>query len=150
MRMLCFKRAIIWACLFALLFPIVGRAKTMDTINTRLLDAIAKVRRAKTPAARYKAAQRLGAITYERDCSSVDDKTIQALISLLDIEDDGVRMWVASDLGDIGPRAKAAAPKLISILSVSDCMTWDHSSAATIPIALKRMGIDPPVRNCNR
>ena len=122
----------------------------MENINAQLLDAIAKVRKAKTPAARYKAAERLGAITYEKDCSSVDDKTIQALISLLDIEDDGVRMWVASDLGDIGPRAKAAVPKLISILSVSDCMTWDHSSAATIPIALRKMGVDPPVRNCNR
>ncbi len=150
MKMLCFKRTIVWACLFTLLFPIVGRAKTMENINAQLLDAIAKVRKAKTPAARYKAAERLGAITYEKDCSSVDDKTIQALISLLDIEDDGVRMWVASDLGDIGPRAKAAVPKLISILSVSDCMTWDHSSAATIPIALRKMGVDPPVRNCNR
>lgn len=148
--MLGFKRSMIWACLLALLLPIVGSAKTKQEINKQLLDAIAKVRNARTPAARYKAAQRLGAITYERDCSDVDDKTIQALISLLDIEDDGVRMWVASDLGDIGPRAKAAIPKLISILSVSDCMAWDHSSAATIPIALKRMGVDPPSRNCNR
>ncbi|MFZ0819407.1 MAG: hypothetical protein WAM91_05015 [Candidatus Acidiferrales bacterium] len=149
MRMLYFKKTIIWACLFAFLLPIAGKAKTMEDINTQLLKAIAKVRKAKTPAARYKEAERLGAITYEKDCSGVNDKTIQALISLLDIEDDGVRMWVASDLGDIGPRAKAAAPKLISILSVSNCMTWDHSSASTIPIALKRMGVDPPARNCN-
>jgi hypothetical protein len=147
--MLCRKRIIIWACLFTLLCPIVGRAKTIEDINAQLLGAIAKVRKAKTPAARYKAAERLGAITYEKDCGSLDDKTIQALISLLDIEDDGVRMWVASDLGDIGPRAKAAVPRLISILSVSDCMTWDHSSAATIPIALRKMGADPPVRNCS-
>ena len=149
MKMRC-GRAVILACLFALLFPIIGRARTIDNLNARLSDAIAKVRRAKTPAARYKAAQHLGAITYEKDCSSVDDKTIQALISLLDIEDDGVRMWVASDLGDVGPRAKAAAPRLISILSVSNCMTWQHSSAATIPIALRRMGMDPPARNCNQ
>jgi hypothetical protein len=149
MRTRYFKMTIICTCLFAFLLPIAGRAKTMEDINKQLLNAIAKVQKAKTPAARYKAAERLGAITYEKDCSGVKDKTIQALISLLDIEDDGVRMWVASDLGDIGPRAKAAAPKLISILSVSDCMTWDHSSASTIPIALKRMGVDPPTRNCN-
>lgn len=149
MRMLRLKRTMIGAGLLVLLFPLVGRANTKEDINKQLLDAITTIRKAKTPAARYKAAQGLGAITYEKDCSSVDDKTIQALISLLDIEDDGVRMWVASDLGDIGPRAKAAVPKLISILSVSDSMTWDHSSAATIPIALKRMGVDPPLRNCN-
>jgi hypothetical protein len=149
MRMPYFKMTIIWACLFAFLHPIMGRAKTVEDINTQLLNAIAKVRKAKTPTARYKAAERLGAITHEKDCSDVNNKTIEALISLLDIEDDGVRMWVASDLGDIGPRAKAAAPKLISILSVSDCMTWDHSSASTIPIALKRMGVDPPSRNCS-
>ena len=145
-----FNTTIIWACFFTILYPAVGSAKTMDDINTQLLGAIAKVRKAKTPATRYKAAERLGAITYEQDCSVVSDETIQALISLLDIEDDGVRMWVASDLGDIGPRAKAAAPKLISILSVSNCMTWDHSSASTIPIALKKMGVDPPARNCDR
>lgn len=150
MKILCFKRPMIGVCLLALLVPLVGRAETKRDINQQLLDAIAKIRKAKTPATRCKAAQHLGAITYEKDCSTVDDKTIQALILLLDIEDDGVRMWVASNLGDIGPRAKAAVPKLISILSVSDCMTWDHSSAATIPIALKKMGVDPPMRNCSR
>jgi hypothetical protein len=149
MKMLYFKITIIWACLFAFLFPIMGRAETVKDINTQLLNEIANVRKAKTPTVRYKAAERLGAITNEKDCSGVNDKTIQALISLLDIEDDGVRMWVASDLGDIGPRAKAAAPKLISILSVSDCTTWDHSSASTIPIALRKMGVTPPPRNCH-
>jgi hypothetical protein len=148
MKMLCFKRIIIWSCLSTLLFPVVGRAKAIEDINAQLLVAIAKVRKAKTPAARYRAAESLGAITYEKDCSGVDDKTIQALIFLLDIEDDGVRMWVASDLGDIGPRAKTAGPKLISILSVSECMLWDHSSAATIPIALRKMGVDAPAHSC--
>lgn len=139
-----------------LVFPSVApsiaadKPKAKHDINAQLLHAIARVREARTPAARYKAAQRLGAVTYERDCTEVNDNTIEALISLLDIEDDGVRMWVASDLGDIGPRAKAAVPKLVSIISVSECMAWDHSSAATIPIALKRMGVEAPSRDCNR
>ena len=136
--------------LLLLFSAVVGAAKMKPDLNKQLADAIAKVRKAKTPAARYKAAQRLGAITYERDCRDVTDQNVALLISLLDIEDDGVRMWVASDLGDIGSRAKAAAPKLLSILAVSECMAWDRSSAATIPIALKKMGVDPPPRNCQR
>jgi hypothetical protein len=148
--MLRFERTRVWACLFVLLVQGLGRAETRGDINKRLLDAIAEIRKIKTPVARYKAAEKLAAITDEKDCSAVNDKTIRALISLLDIDDDGVRMWAASALGDIGPRARAAAPKLIRILSVSDCMTWDHSSAATIPIALKRMGVEPPSRHCSR
>jgi hypothetical protein len=123
-------------------------AKTKPDINHQLRSAITKVQRAKTPIAKYDAAVRLAALTDERDCSGVTDETIHSLVSLLDIEDDGVQMWVAAVLGDIGPRAKEAIPKLVSILAVSNCMTWDQSSAATIPIALTRMGITPPRRNC--
>ena len=63
MGMLRLKRTMIWAGLLALLFPFVGRAKTKEDINKQLVDAITAIRKAKKPAARNKAAQRLGAIT---------------------------------------------------------------------------------------
>jgi hypothetical protein len=132
----------------AFLFSGTALAESRPDLNHQLRSRIAKVRRAKTTAERLDAAERLVALTDGRDCSAVTNETIHSLVSLLDIEDDGVRMWVAAALGDVGPRASEAIPKLLSILSVSDCMIWDHSSAATIPIALKRMGVDPPSRNC--
>lgn len=134
---------------FVFLVSGVAIAKTRPDINHQLRSAIAKAQRTKPTAKRLEAAERLVALTDERDCSAVTTETIHSLVSLLDIDDDGVRMWVAAALGDIGPRASEAIPKLLSILSVSDCMIWDHSSAATIPIALRKMGRVAPVRNCN-
>ena len=125
-------------------------AKTQPDINHQLRSTIAKVRRAKTTAERLDAAERLVALTDERDCSAVTNETIHSLVSLLDIEDDGVRMWVAAALGDIGPRASEAIPKLLGILSVSACMVADRGSEATIPIALTKMGVTPPPINCKR
>ena len=128
----------------------VALAKTPPDINHQLRSTIAKVRRAKTTAERLDAAERLVALTDDRDCSAITNETIHSLVSLLDIEDDGVRMWVAAALGDIGPRASEAIPKLLSILSVSACMVADRGSAATIPIALTKMGETPPQINCQR
>lgn len=134
----------------AFLLPSVALAKTRPEINHQLRSAIARVRRAKTLPEKLDAAERLVALTDERDCSAVTDETIHSLASLLDIEDDGVRMWVAGALGDIGPRASEAVPKLLSILSVSACTVADRGSLATIPKALTKMGVTPPAINCQR
>ena len=144
------QRVTILCAAFGLLLPGVAGARTKPDINQQLQSTIAKVRKAKTTTAKADAAERLVALTYERDCSDVTDETIQSMISLLDMPDDVVRMWAAAALGDVGPRAKAAVPKLLSILAEVDCMNWDFSSAATIPIALRRMDVIPPPRNCPR
>jgi len=142
------KRRIAILCFaFALLTGVAG-ARSKPDINRQLQSAIARVRKAKTITAKSDAAERILALTYERDCSDVTDETIQSMISLLDVPDDGVRMWVAAALGDIGPRAKAAVPKLLSILAEVDCKIWDQSSAATIPVALESMGVARPPWNC--
>jgi hypothetical protein len=142
-------RFVIFLAAVALLFPSAANARTKPDINQQLRSVVAKVRRAKTPTARLKISERLLALTHERDCSDVTDETIRSLISLLDLDDDGVQMWVAAVLGEMGPRAKASVPKLLSILAVSECQSWDHSSAATIPIAIKSMGVTPPPRDCH-
>jgi hypothetical protein len=132
----------------ALPLPGVTRAQAKPDINQQLQRAIARVRKAKTITAKSDAAERLVTLIDDRDCSDVTDQTIQSLISLLDMPEDSVRTWVAAALGQIGPRAKAAVPKLLSILADIECKDLDFSSEATIPIALKRMGVTPPPRNC--
>jgi hypothetical protein len=123
-------------------------ASANSNLDRELRSAIAKVRSAKTVAHRLAAAEHLLALTDKRDCSSVTDDTIHSLISLLDIDDDGVRMWVAATLGVFGMRARGAAPKLLTIYSVSACIVSDQGSDATIPIALKNMGVAVPHPDC--
>jgi hypothetical protein len=142
------RQFVIFFAVIALFFPEAARASTNHDINQQLKSAVLTVRRMKTVASRRNAAERLAAVTNERDCRAVSAETIRSVVSLLDINDDIVQMWVAATLGDIGPRAKIAVPKLLSILAVSDCKMWDLSSASSIPVALRKMGEIPPPRNC--
>ncbi len=132
----------------ALLLPGVARAKARPEINQQLQRAISSVRKAKTATAKSDAAELLVKLTDGRDTSEITDETIRSMVSLLEMPDDVVRTWVAAALGDIGPRAKSAAPRLLSILAEVECKNLDFSSEATIPIALGKMGVTPPPRNC--
>lgn len=140
----------VFCAAIALLAPGVPRAKAKPDINQQLQSTIARLRKAKTATAKWDAAERLVALTYERDCSAVTDATINSMVSLLDMPDDTVRMYVAGALGDIGPRAKVAVPKLLTILAEVECKDLDLSSASTIPVALRKMGVTPPPTNCHR
>jgi hypothetical protein len=131
-----------------LLIPNAQASAKSSTIDHQFRSAIAKVRRTKTAVGRLDAAEHLAALTVNCDCGAVTDATIHSIVSLLNINDDGVRMWVAAALGDFGGRAKEAIPKLLSIYSVGACEIWDQGSPATIPIALAKMGVTAPVPNC--
>jgi hypothetical protein len=134
---------------FALLpTPSVKASAKSANIDQQLRIAVAKVRRTKSVVRRLDAAEHLAELTVNCDCGSVTDATIHSLVSLLDIDDDGVRMWVAAALGDFGGRAKEAIPKLLSIYSVSACEIHDRGSPATIPFALAKMGVTAPSPNC--
>ncbi len=141
-------RLLLFAAVLVSLSSAPSRCQSKPDINKQIQMAITKIRKARTTTARLDAAERLVALTDERDCSEVTDETIHSMVSLLDLQDDGVRMWVAAALGDIGPRGKIAVPKLLSILAEVECRNWDHSSASTIPVALTRMGVTPPRGNC--
>jgi hypothetical protein len=134
----------------ALFLPSAAKAQTGPDINQQLRSAITSVRKAKTITASSDASERLVSLTYEKDCSGVSDETINSMVSLLNIPNDIVRMWVAGALGNIGPRAKVAVPKLLKILSDVQCNNLDLSSASTIPVALRKMGVIPPPSNCSR
>jgi hypothetical protein len=62
----------------------------------------------------------------------------------MDSSDDSVRYWVARCLGNFGPRARMAAPKLEQVLAEVDCLQGSKTSASGIRFALGEMGITPP------
>ena len=122
----------------------VVHASPDPVLNAKLEEAIAKVRAETSPMGRAEAAEHLADLTHRVKPDSVDDKTLTDMISLLDIPDDSVRLWTAGALGNLGRRAKTAAPKLLSLLTEVDCLEGDLTSAASIRPALKRMGVRPP------
>lgn len=127
-----------------LLFPMETVGSTDQVLNAKLEETIARVRADPSPMGRTEAAEHLADLTHGVKQDSVDDKTIADMISLLDIPDDSVRAWTAAALGQLGRRAKAAAPKLLALLAEVDCLQGDLTSAAAIRPALKRMGVKPP------
>lgn len=118
-------------------------------LNKQLLETTAKVRDGKTGNARTDAAERLATLTRGISPNKVADATLTEMVSLLDTEEDSVRLWVAVALGNLGPRAKVAVPKLLKILPEVDCLRGSLTSAPAVRLALKRMGEKvPPEPNC--
>lgn len=130
-----------------LILLLVGTANaTSDPMLTRhLTEAISKVQTGGSPSlARTQAAEHLAELTRGIDPNQVDDKALADLVSLLDTSDDSVRFWVASALGNLGPRAKIAIPKLLKLLPEADCLDGAITSAMSIRSALVKMGAPPP------
>jgi hypothetical protein len=121
---------------------------TEKQLTEQLTETVAKVRTGTTPAARTESAQHLAELTHGIDPKEIDDGTISDLVSLMDLSDDGVRYWVARSLGNLGPRAKVAIPKLKGILTEVDCLQGSKTSASGIRFALGRMGVKPPPPTC--
>jgi HEAT repeat protein len=119
-------------------------------LKERLAKTIAEVRELSGPtigvsSTRIETAGRLPHLTKKINPNEVDDQTLADLVSLLDTWDDAVRREVAVSLGNLGPRAKAAAiPKLLEILPEVDCLWVDISSEDAIRLALERLGERAP------
>src|SRR5580693_2143735 len=122
----------------------VATATTDATIIKQLNETIAKVQTSENPNSRSDAAEHLAQLTRKVDPKEVDDKTLADLVSLLDTWEDSVRDSVAISLGNLGPRARVAAPALLEILPEVDCLWVDASSAHDVRNALKRIGVTPP------
>ncbi len=112
-----------------------------------LADSIAAVRAAQ-PAARARAAEHLYEVTRGVKAATVDDKTVAEMTALLDIDDDGVRLWVAGSLGNLGRRASAAIPKLLETLGKVECHGKTLPSDQAVRFALTRLGKKPPPPAC--
>lgn len=135
------------------LAPLTAMADGADDarILRELRETISKVRTMSGPSReRGDAAAHLAQLTEKIDPKKVDDNTLADLVSLLDTSDDSVRMWVAGALGHLGPRAKVAVPALMTFIRESGC---PEVVAGVIPadaarVALKRIGVTPPPRDC--
>jgi hypothetical protein len=109
------------------------------------------VRSGKTVDARTEAAEHLASLTQKINSNEVTETLVTDLTSLLDSPDDSVRYWVAWALGNLGPAAKAAVPKLEEMLPKADCLNGVITSASGIRYALVKMGIkEPPPPKCVR
>jgi HEAT repeat protein len=135
------------ACFF--LLSGTAHAKGDPTFKKQLTETIAKVRTGATSAARTEAAEHLSELTRGISPDKVGDASLADLVSLLDSSEDSVRYWVARCLGNLGPRAKIAIPKLQKILAEVDCLRGSKTSASGIRFALAQMGITPPPPKCH-
>lgn len=124
----------------------VPRASGGPALITQIKDTMVKVRSDKTVDARTEAAEHLASLTQKISGKQVTEKLVTEVTSLLDSRDDSVRYWVARALGNLGPAARSAAPKLLEMLPEADCLNGVITSASAIRYALVKMGIKPPPR----
>ena len=110
----------------------------------QIKETIAEVRSDKTVDARTETAEHLASLTQKISSKEVTEALVTDMTSLLDSPDDSVRYWVATALGNLGPAAKAAVPKLEEMLPKADCINGAITSASGIRYALIKMGIKPP------
>ena len=123
-----------------------GRAQASggSALMKQIKETMVKVRSEKSMDARTEAAEHLARLTQKINGKEVTEALVTDMTSLLDSPDDSVRYWVATALGNLGPVAKAAAPKLRGMLPRADCINGAITSASGIRYALIKMGIEPP------
>ena len=114
----------------------------------QLSQTIAEVRTGKSPTLRRQAAERLAELTRKPEAKKVDDTTVAELVSLLDTPDDSVLYWVARGLGNLGPRATIAIPRLQKRLAEVDCLQGSKTSASGVRYALSQLGVPPSSPVC--
>ena len=117
-----------------------------SAIIEQIEATVPQIRSGKTIEARTQAAEHLASLTQKVSGNDVTEKLVNDLTSLLDSPDDSVRYWVAWGLGNLGPAAKAAVPKLEEMLPKADCLNGVITSASGIRYALGRMGVKEPSR----
>jgi hypothetical protein len=136
--------AVLGSVCWVLLLTDIAAAKSDQR---QLADTIAKVRTGEPSTAR-ETAEQLSHLTRRMNPNAVSDQSVADLISLLDIRDDIVRYWVASSLGNLGPRASAAVPSLKRLLAEVACLPGSKTSASGIRFALTQMGVTIPAPAC--
>lgn len=145
--MFSFRVAVLLATtIFLASYPIrtAGQGTEASMFKKRFAEDVAKVKNGKTSNERTDAAEDIADMTRNLDPSQVDNSELASIASLLDTHEDSVRLWVAASLGNLGPRASVAVPKLLAVLKVADCIFGDLTSASAIRLALERIGAKPP------
>ncbi|GAO38347.1 hypothetical protein SCH01S_14_00110 [Sphingomonas changbaiensis NBRC 104936] len=127
------------------LFAAVTGASAQEGGKTLSISSAAEqVRISATMNERVEAARDLAILTSRMNRADVSEDDVALLISMLDTKDDAVRFWVAAALGNLGPSATAAVPKLQMLLPETDCLDGAVTSAAAIRGALRKIGAEVP------
>ena len=131
-------------CVVLLAMAGIARGRGEPALMEQIEGTMLKVQYDKTVDTRTVAAEHLASLTRKISSREVTEKLVTDLTSLLDSPDDSVQYWVATALGNLGPAAKGAAPKLEEMLPKADCINGAITSASGIRYALAKMGIKPP------
>lgn len=138
------RLSILVFCFVSLALASVARACEASAVTKQINETIAQVRSGKTTEARRKAAERLESLTQRVRKKVISQMLVDDIASLLNSRDDSVRYSTVVSLGNLGPAAKSAAPKLLKLLPKEDCVNGAITTAGAIRYALVRMGIKPP------
>lgn len=139
-------------CVFAFVTTVLAcsasfGAPTMSAVD-RMNQIITEINTGKTMEVKADFAEQLAIDTRNMRPMDIDNSTLERMISLLAIQNDPVRAWVAAALGNIGPRAKSALPTLLHILREMDrrysCHFVSVSPADAVRLAIRRIGTQPP------
>jgi hypothetical protein len=106
---------------------------------------MAKIRSGKTIDARTDPAEYLSSLVRNLSNKQVTETRVTETTSLLDSPDDSVRYQAATALGNMGPAAKSAFPKLEKMLPAADSANGTITSASGIRYAPLKMGVEPPL-----
>lgn len=109
-----------------------------------IYSLIKKVKSSTTPTSRTEAAQTLAQYLKKIDPQKVKEEALDDIIQLLDSKEESVQAWIAAGLGNLGPRAKKAAPKLLKMLPEAERTDGSLTSAPAIRMALTKMKVTPP------
>ena len=135
-------------CLVGVVLPADAAGKA--TLKEQFGQEMKQVREGSTSRIRNQAAEDLALMAGKMKPDEIDDRAVTDLISLLDLQEDSMRYWIARTLGNLGPRAKPAIPKLLGLLPEADCLEGSKTSASGIRFALVQLGETPPPRPaCN-
>lgn len=124
--------------------PGLAQATEASTHMTQVASAIRTAQCGTTIEARRRGAEQLAGLVRNDSDRQATIILVPRITALLGSSDDTVRYWIATALGNIGPAAKSAIPKLKKLLPIADCMNGPITSASAIRFALGRMGVRPP------
>jgi hypothetical protein len=138
--------SLLWLPTLVLICALCSAAQSTGSAVSKVqfAETIERIRTEKNSTVRANNAANLAAFTRSIDPKKVNDATLREIVSLLNTDDDGVRLWVAASLGNLGPRARIAVPTLLNVLREVDCLEGDLTSAGAIRLALTRIGETPP------
>jgi hypothetical protein len=126
-----------------------GAAMAGPTTMSDVSGAIQKIKEEQSRTLRTKDAEQLSDSIKREDPANISDADIDALAGMMSDRDDSVRMWIATSIGFIGPRARRAIPQLERALREVACDEYASlTSEPAIRLAYSRIGVKPPEILC--